>query len=72
MSEYVASCYYVALQNNEGEWFLTIPALSFTDASDQGESLRREGSCKDFAVYRVLFNSRTPLMDNYDVRPVRK
>lgn len=68
MSDFITNSYHLALQDNRGQWFLTVDAESFTDAMDQGATLRDEGSCKDFAIYRVLFNSATTLHENYNVK----
>lgn len=43
-------------------------AKTLTAAVETGQVLQRDGLCQDFQVRRVLYDSRYPAVENYDVR----
>lgn len=68
MSGYKPSGYKVVLFDRFGAKVRTVPADSFCDAMETGESLRGQAACHSFAITRVLYNSLSPHFESYDVR----
>jgi hypothetical protein len=69
MSNNTQGQYQTILLDKDDAVINTINAGSFCDADDLGQQCRKEGLCHTYAIARILFNSSTPNLHNYDVRP---
>jgi hypothetical protein len=71
MSAYLPNSYRVTLFDRFGAKVRTVSADSFLQAMAEGERRHGLAECHSFAISRVLYNSLTPQIENFDVRPLR-
>lgn len=65
---YQTGNYRLTLLDQDEDTLMVVSAASFTEAYTLGMASLDSRECHHFAVSRVLFNSKDPRIERYDVR----
>lgn len=68
MAKYSSDKYLVTLFDSVGTRLRSEDVTSYTSAKQLGDLMKESGQCDSYAIMRVLYNSKEPHQERYDVK----